>query len=145
MSNDLECPYCNAGLEVCHDDGEAYEEDTAHEMECGECEKSFIFYTSISYYYSPHKADCLNDQNTHDYQKLNGAPDWYNTNRRRCSMCDKEIIYQKEDPEFVIPEYEDYMRECYNCKNNGVQTARTNEETFNNECSVCNRKSPGLS
>ena len=60
MSNDLECPYCNAGNEVCHDDGFGYEEDKAHEMECRECGKNFVFYTSISFRYDPEKADCLN-------------------------------------------------------------------------------------
>ena len=58
--SDLECPYCEAEQEVCHDDGFGYEEDQRHEMECSECEKSFVFTTSISYFYCPEKADCLN-------------------------------------------------------------------------------------
>lgn len=35
--SDLYCPYCDAGLEVCHDDGFGYEEGVAHEMCCKEC------------------------------------------------------------------------------------------------------------
>ena len=57
---DLECPYCETELEVCHDDGFGYEEGVKHQMECGNCEKSFVFETSISFYYEPEKADCLN-------------------------------------------------------------------------------------
>ena len=60
IMNDLECPYCNAELEVCHDDGFGYEESTPHQMTCHACKKEFIFYTSISFHYEPEKADCLN-------------------------------------------------------------------------------------
>lgn len=61
MSADLECPYCNKELEVCHDDGQGYEENVLHQMECEHCNKNFVFTTSISFYYEPEKADCLND------------------------------------------------------------------------------------
>lgn len=57
---DIECPYCNAGIEICHDDGFGYKEDQPHEYECGECEKKFVFHTSISFDYEASKADCLN-------------------------------------------------------------------------------------
>lgn len=59
--SDMECPYCEAEQEVCHDDGFGYEEDCRHEQECSECGKTFTFTTSISFHYSPEKADCLND------------------------------------------------------------------------------------
>ena len=58
--DDLKCPYCGQGQDVCHDDGFGYEESKAHEMECMECEKTFVFQTSISFDYSPSKAPCLN-------------------------------------------------------------------------------------
>lgn len=57
---DLECPYCEAEQEVCHDDGFGYEEDRRHEQQCSNCEKTYTFTTSISYYYEAEKADCLN-------------------------------------------------------------------------------------
>jgi len=60
MSKDLECPYCDEGNDVCHDDGQGYDEGKAHEMECDHCGKSFVFHTAISYYYTPERADCLN-------------------------------------------------------------------------------------
>lgn len=60
MSDDVECPYCGEGQEINHDDGFGYEEDLRHEQQCGSCDKSFVFTTSISYYYEAVKADCLN-------------------------------------------------------------------------------------
>jgi hypothetical protein len=58
--NDIECPYCEGINEVNHDDGEKYDEDKTHEMECDHCRKNFVFHTAISFDYSPKKADCLN-------------------------------------------------------------------------------------
>lgn len=57
---DLECPYCGHHQDVCHDDGQGYSESENHEMECAECEKTFVFQTSISFSYDAYKADCLN-------------------------------------------------------------------------------------
>lgn len=58
--SDLECPYCEKEQEVCHDDGFGFAEDERHEQECSDCGKTFVFTTSISFYYEPYKADCLN-------------------------------------------------------------------------------------
>lgn len=58
--SDLTCPYCGHGQEVCHDDGGGYAEDRRHEVECDSCEKSYVFKTSISFYYRESKAECLN-------------------------------------------------------------------------------------
>ena len=87
--SDLECPYCGAENEVCHDDGAGYAEDEAHEMECGECEKSFTFQTHISFSYHPEKADCLNDGNhpLSDWRRI-----WGDEHKvmedRNCKTCD---------------------------------------------------------
>ncbi len=90
---DLYCPYCDENLGDHFDD--CYEADTEYEHECSKCEKNFIF--TISYYptYSGEKADCLNGAE-HDYQKINGIPREHFENKRRCSMCSKEIIVNKE-------------------------------------------------
>ncbi len=58
--SDTNCPYCNAEVEICHDDGQGYAEGVTHHEYCGRCEKYFAYTTSISFYYSPSKADCLN-------------------------------------------------------------------------------------
>lgn len=57
---DLNCPYCDAELEICHDDGFGYEEGIKHQMDCDNCNKTFVFETSISFDFEPEKADCLN-------------------------------------------------------------------------------------
>jgi hypothetical protein len=84
---DLECPYCGCGMEVCHDDGFGYDEDVLHEQECGECGKLFVFNTSISFHYSGHKADCLNGA-AHKYEKTHTYPVRYT--RMRCADCGDE-------------------------------------------------------
>jgi len=62
MMYDIECPYCGKEQDICHDDGHGYEEGVRHEEECEECEKTFIFLTTISFDYEPYKADCLNGE-----------------------------------------------------------------------------------
>lgn len=98
MATDLKCPYCHTELEVCHDDGFCYEEDVSHEMQCGVCEKSFQFTTFISFSYTPHKADCLND-GQHNYELTKTYPPEFAV--LRCTTCDHEkpnIATQKEQP-----------------------------------------------
>lgn len=87
MRNDIDCPYCGAGVEINHDDGYGYTEDEKHQKECPECEKTFVFTTAISFHYSPEKADCLNGGG-HDYHKTKTYPPEFA--RLRCSMCDDE-------------------------------------------------------
>ena len=84
---DIECPYCEKELDINHDDGFGYEEGVTHQMECGHCGKSFVFTTSISFYYEPEKADCLND-GKHNYQLTHTTPKEFS--KMRCSMCDDE-------------------------------------------------------
>ena len=82
---DIECPYCEYEQEVNHDDGFGYEEGPLHEMECGSCGKNFVFTTSISYYYEPAKADCLNGE-PHDFQPTKTYPKRFA--KMGCTMCD---------------------------------------------------------
>jgi hypothetical protein len=93
MKNDLQCPYCGADNEVCHDDGFGYEQDTYHETECSKCEKAFIFTTAIHFSYSAHAADCLNTGN-HEYEKTKTFPTEFA--RLRCKMCGDEKPIPKE-------------------------------------------------
>jgi len=72
MSDQLECPYCEALCNVDHDDGEGYEEGKPHQMECDHCHKNFVYYTSISYDYHPSKADCLNGWD-HNYMPVHSG------------------------------------------------------------------------
>lgn len=83
--SDINCPYCDAELDICHDDGFGYEENTKHEMRCYHCDKYFVFETSISFYYEPYTADCLNDEK-HDFKPTNTFPIKYT--EMKCSICD---------------------------------------------------------
>lgn len=87
--SDLNCPYCDASLEVCHDDGFGYGESEHHQMECSECEKTFTFQTSIHFYYEPAKADCLNGE-PHQMEPVLHMPKYY-PDWQRCKTCDHEV------------------------------------------------------
>lgn len=98
MNKDLECPYCGVWNEVCHDDGQGYEENIEHEMSCSFCEKSFVFYTEIIYSYTPQKADCLNGEE-HVYVPTTTFPIEFT--KMRCLMCGGERKPTKEEWERI--------------------------------------------
>ena len=85
--SDLECPYCGKDCDVCHGDGFGYEEGVKHQMECPHCGKSFVFETSISFYYEPAKAACLNGAD-HKWEQSKTFPREFTV--MRCKMCGKE-------------------------------------------------------
>lgn len=60
---DLYCPYCDADVEICHDDGFGCSEDETYHQQRPECDKYFVFTTSISIDHYAHAAECLNDGN----------------------------------------------------------------------------------
>lgn len=107
MDYDLNCPYCDEGLEVCHDDGFGYEENTKHEMSCDSCGKEFVFTTSIMYLYEPEQADCLND-GKHDYKCSKTYPPEFST--MICTMCDdKRELTEEERVKFGIGTKDSYF------------------------------------
>jgi hypothetical protein len=103
MSKDVECPYCGADIEICHDDGFGYSEDQLHEYECHECEKNFVFYTSISIYHEAYKADCLNGA-PHNMKPAIAYPNFY-PERARCEDCGHE-----ENGPFDKAAYDEYFK-----------------------------------
>ena len=99
--SDLQCPYCDADIEINHDDGFGYQEGILHQYECGKCNKIFVFETSISFYYEPQKADCLNDK-SHDYKPTHTCPKEYT--QMQCSSCGETRYPTDEEMEqFSIP------------------------------------------
>lgn len=105
---DLECPYCEKELEINHDDGFGYEEGVNHEIECDHCGKKFIFQTSISFYYEPYKADCLND-GKHDYNLTSTTPNCFA--KMECSMCGgQRDLTDDEKIHFKIESVESYLK-----------------------------------
>jgi hypothetical protein len=82
--NDTNCPYCDAEVEINHDDGYGYSESELHEQECGKCNKMFTYTTIINFYYDTYKADCLNGgEHVFKEQKV-FADDFI---RFRCETC----------------------------------------------------------
>lgn len=83
----VRCPYCDAKQEICHDDGCGYSEDQKHQQECVECDKLFIFETTIVLSYEASKADCLNG-GRHDWQPTFTVP--IERTRGYCTICHEE-------------------------------------------------------
>ena len=85
--SDLQCPYCEADQEVCHDDGAGYDEGRLHEQSCRACGKIYVFETTISFSYEPKQADCLNGAE----HKLAFRRSWpHEYSRMCCKDCDHE-------------------------------------------------------
>ncbi len=84
MNRDVQCPYCEAWQEICHDDGYGYEEGKLHQQECYECDKMFTYTTCINYDYEAQKADCLND-GEHQWERTYTHPSFLT--KMRCSQC----------------------------------------------------------
>jgi len=82
------CPYCHQEIEEPYLDEPSI--DTTYEHECEKCGKKFVFTIDFSIDYNESKADCLNG-GEHDWKPICGCPEEVFKNRRRCSMCDKEI------------------------------------------------------
>lgn len=94
MSKDVRCPYCGAWQEINHDDGQGYAEDQRHQQQCHACDKTYVFTTSVRYYYSSHKADCLNGA-PHD-MKSTGSMLWPDS--VRCRNCSHEVRGEYREP-----------------------------------------------
>lgn len=94
MYKDIECPYCEHPQDVNHDDGYGYAEDVVHNMACENCGKNFVYTTSITFNYTPDKADCLNGGD-HVWSKTIVYPKRYT--KMRCTQCDDEREPTKEE------------------------------------------------
>lgn len=100
----VKCPYCEKENEVNHDDGYGYEEDYAYEQGCSFCEKTFVYFTSISYYHEGRKAPCKNGGD-HNLEEIHGHPKEFFKYKRRCKYCDEEFIIDEEAHEKEMKEY----------------------------------------
>ena len=102
---DVECPYCGKDLEINHDDGYGYEESEVHEQECCFCEKTFHYWTTISFDHSAEKAPCKNGE-PHNWVDVKGCPKGYYENLARCSYCQEE---RKKDDSLKY----DFDKDCW--------------------------------
>lgn len=88
---DINCPYCQAGLNIKHDDGYGREENELYQQECSHCNKIFVYTTDIIYIYNTQKADCLNDgekDDEHEYELMRAYPGGAAV--LRCTICGDE-------------------------------------------------------
>lgn len=91
---DIECPYCGDGQDIDHDDGYGREEGETHQQECGNCDKTFAYTTSVTFYYEASEAPCLNGsphnfkETKHDYSFLTKKDGRNFLLTRRCKDCD---------------------------------------------------------
>lgn len=93
------CPYCDAEIEISHDDGQGYEQDCTHSQECEHCNKTFVFTTYISFSYDLYKADCLNGAD-HKYSPTITFPKQFT--KMRCEMCDETRPCTEEELKAVL-------------------------------------------
>ena len=52
IMSDVACPYCKTEQEINHDDGYGYVDGEDYEQHCRNCDKYFIFTTSLSISYT---------------------------------------------------------------------------------------------
>jgi hypothetical protein len=96
MRNDVECPYCGAGLEVDYSDGRC-DEDKIYDQECHVCGKTFAYDTTITISHTAWKAPCLNG----------GEHDWEfehrHHSRMKCAVCgESRELTEKEREEYDV-------------------------------------------
>jgi hypothetical protein len=96
--SDIQCPYCNTGQEICHDEGYGYEEDTTHEQECHECGRYFNFTTYISFHYTAH---CQGDHDMGEWEPI--PVDEYFKARRECLRENCEHYEFQRNPHAAAP------------------------------------------
>lgn len=98
--SDANCPYCNYGQEICHDDGYGFQEDEKYEQHCGNCSKNFVYTPCIEISYDTAQADCLNGSD-HDYHPTSTYPKKYF--QMMCSMCDNRRKPTQDEFESHVP------------------------------------------
>ena len=96
---DIKCPYCGTEQDINHDDGYGYSEDVKHTQECDHCAKSFIYTTSIMFYYEAEAADCLND-GKHNFEPTHTQPKQFT--KMRCTVCDEERKPTDEEMKLIM-------------------------------------------
>jgi hypothetical protein len=110
MSKDVSCPYCEADIEICHDDGYGYDESQKHSQSCGKCGKSFGYTTSISFDYDAFKADCIDIPALHKWEPSKTFPTYLK--QMQCSVCGEERRPTAEEKiQYKIPTYEEYLKQ----------------------------------
>ncbi|QXO06710.1 hypothetical protein PHAGE_JEFFCO_52 [Acinetobacter phage JeffCo] len=102
--SDLTCPYCEATID--HDRADLWEYENEDEIECPECEKSFILLVEVTYEYTGRRHECQNGEHEYD-EWVRMDIDQATLDRWSKDPTMKE--FSKEEP------YSYYARDCNNC------------------------------
>lgn len=106
--SDVDCPYCQEGQDINHDDGYGYDEGVAFQQTCRNCDKTFIYTTSISFFYTTEQADCLNGA-MHNYEPTHTFPREYT--EMQCSMCEETRPMTPQEKEEFISKNKGYRND----------------------------------
>lgn len=97
----VNCPYCGATNDIDCEDF-TMNEDVRFEKECIECDKTFVFTVSWSFYFESSKAPCLNGKD-HELELSATYPKAFS--RMMCKHCDYERpLTNPEKQRFNIPQ-----------------------------------------
>lgn len=80
------CPYCD----YVESDSWEIAQDTQEEwvlIECGNCDKKYLFEREAKVTYTTEKADCANDITEHKWRNKVSAPRHYSVGKQYCEVC----------------------------------------------------------
>lgn len=94
------CPYCD------HEESDSWEieQNTSEEwfqVECGSCEKTYLFERNISVTYNTERADCANGMTEHKWENRVSAPREYSIGKQQCKVCFSDREISKEEWEKI--------------------------------------------
>ena len=93
--SDMNCPYCDADIEVCTDDGYGCDESITYQEECHNCGKLFVFTTGFSQDFYQEKSDCLNGAE-HEWREYIARLKRHTS--MTCKICnEKRCLTEKEE------------------------------------------------
>jgi hypothetical protein len=98
------CPYCNAPVEINHDDGYGMGEDERHEDDCGKCGKTFVYETTISVDHVTYKAPCKNGD-PHNLVDIRRIPSEFGVGWKACTYCGEEFLVDAVASKEAIDSY----------------------------------------
>lgn len=83
------CPYCD------YEESDSWEiaQDSKDEktlVECGSCDKQYLFERVVAVTYTTEKADCANNITEHKWENNVSAPRSYSVGKQTCKTCFSE-------------------------------------------------------
>ena len=108
---DINCPYCTYGQNVDTTEMDCGQ-DSSHEIECINCEKTYVCFVDVKILFKSQKADCLND-GKHDFELTHTHPKALS--KMRCKSCfDERELTEAEKQKYNIGTIEGYLNSLKN-------------------------------